>query len=266
MGITVEALTSQVQVNVPFAFLLEGYLDRFLAARLNPEISLDARSLEENPPETFARVAQTFKEAGHHLTLHAPFQDLLPGALDEAMRLATRQRLRQAFGLLPLFKPVAIVCHLGYEARHYHWDREDWLAQSTATWKELTALAAAQGALVLLENVYETEPELFLEVIRRVEAANLKVCLDVGHLLAFGGGHFHHWLATLTPVIGMLHLHDNQGDADTHLALGSGKVPIAYVLNTLAAQHLRPLITLEPHQEGSLKPSLEYLAQIWPWE
>jgi len=26
-----------------------------------------------------------------------------------------------------------------------------------------------------------------------------------------------------------------------------------------------PIITLEPHQEEDLGPSLEYLARIWPW-
>jgi sugar phosphate isomerase/epimerase len=94
----------------------------------------------------------------------------------------------------------------------------------------------------------------------------LRVCLDVGHLLAFGGGDFSGWLATLWPVIGHLHLHDNQGDEDTHLALGRGRAPVQKVLEFLAAKGRRPLITLEPHQEGSLTPSLEYLAQIWPWD
>ena len=27
----------------------------------------------------------------------------------------------------------------------------------------------------------------------------------------------------------------------------------------------RPIITLEPHREEDLWPSLEYLATVWPW-
>jgi hypothetical protein len=38
------------------------------------------------------------------------------------------------------------------------------------------------------------------------------------------------------------------------------------VLNFLKEKGVRPLITLEPHQEGSLAPSLDYLAKIWPWD
>ena len=266
MAITREDLIRQVQVNIPFAFLLRGYLPRFLELGLNPEIGLDAYSLDQFPPAAFRRAARAFQEAGRRLTLHGPFQDLLPGSLDRVVLAASRRRLRQAFRLLPVFKPEAIVCHLGFEARHYQWDRQEWLARSLATWRELAGVAAAQGVVVRLENVYETEPELFLEILVGVGAANLQVCLDVGHLMAFGGGDFPRWLEALAPAIGQLHLHDNDGRGDTHLALGSGQVPLAEVLRFLAGQGRRPLVTLEPHQEGSLEPSLEYLARIWPWD
>jgi sugar phosphate isomerase/epimerase len=88
----------------------------------------------------------------------------------------------------------------------------------------------------------------------------------VGHLQAFGGGGFDAWLHTLWPHIGQLHLHDNRGAKDAHLALGKGTVPLTYVLDFLASRDRRPLVTLEPHQEGSLEPSLAHLAKIWPWD
>lgn len=266
MGLTPELLVSRVQVNIPFPFLLNGYLNLFLEQGLNPEIGLDAGSLTQYPPAVFRRIARTFHRAGRRLTLHAPFQDILPGALDDEMLAASRRRLRLACRWLPVFRPTALVCHLGYEARHYRWDRENWLARCAATYKELAGLAAPHGVTVMLENVYETEKELFVEVIARAGAKNLKVCLDVGHLLAFGDGDFAGWLETLCPHIGHLHLHDNHGDADNHLALGAGKVPVDYVLRFLKDQGRRPSVTLEPHQEGSLMPSLRHLAQIWPWE
>ena len=265
MAVTPEDLTSLVQVNIPFPFLLDGYLEKFLQGGLNPEIGLDGDSLGRYPPGEFRRMARAFREARRRVTLHGPFQDMSPGALDDWVLQACRRRLRQAFKWLPVFKPVSIVCHLAYEARFYQWARDEWLARSAATWKEFTARAAALGVTVMLENVYETEPELFLEVISRVGAPNFKVCFDVGHLHSFGDGDFDRWLNTLGSHIGQLHLHDNNGDGDDHLALGRGTVPVKHVLNYLASHKIKPIITLEPHQEGSLGPSLEYLAQIWPW-
>jgi len=265
MGISLPDLIPQVQVNIPFGFLVEEYLERFLSEGLNPEIGLDAVSLERYPKSVFQGVARTFQKARRRITLHAPFQDLLPGALDEFIRNASRHRLHQAFRFLPVFRPESIICHPGYESRHYQHDRKEWLRSSTATWKEFTRIAADHGVQVMLENVYETDPHLFLDLLDKVKAPNLGVCLDVGHLAAFGGGDFPLWLETLGPVIGQLHLHDNHGDDDEHLALGAGDIPLTHILNYLAGLGPPPLITLEPHQEGSLQPSLEHLAQIWPW-
>jgi sugar phosphate isomerase/epimerase len=265
VGISTTALVAQVQVNIPFPFLQAGYLERFLQRGLNPEIGLDAYSLGHYAPGVFGGAARAFQKAGRRITLHGPFQDLAPGALDDGVLAASRRRLRQAFRYLSVFRPTAVVCHLGYDERRYLWDQESWLARSAATWRELAALAATYGVTVMLENVYETEPGLFLEVLSRVGAPNLKVCFDVGHLLAFSTGDFSGWLKTLAPVIGHLHLHDNHGDGDAHLALGAGRVPVPDILQTLAGQDCRPSVTLEPHQEGSLEPSLDYLATIWPW-
>jgi sugar phosphate isomerase/epimerase len=266
MAIAPEALVDRVQVNIPFSFLVDKYLPRFLEERLNPEIGLDAFSLQYYPKKVFQDTARAFKKARRRITLHAPFQDLLPGALDEWIRNASRQRLHQAFRWLPTFAPESIVCHTGYDAKLYQWDRQGWLHSSKATWKEFARLAADHGVMLMLENVYETEPELFLELLDLAGPFNLQICLDVGHLNAFGGGDFPRWLKALAPHIGQLHLHDNHGRGDEHLALGQGEIPIHSILHYLAEQGRQPIITLEPHQENSLAPSLEYLARIWPWD
>lgn len=266
MAMTPETLTARVQVNIPFPFLINGYLALFLDRGLNPEIGLDAWSLGTYRPRTFRRIARAFAQAERRLTLHGPFQDLAPGALDDMILAASRRRLRQAWRWLPVFRPAAVVCHLGYEARHYRWDQDNWLGRTAATFRELGVQAAKSRVRVTLENVYEKDPELVQAALRRIDLDNVQLCLDVGHLNAFGGGDFEGWLRILWPLIGHLHLHDNQGTLDDHQALGTGTVPLGFILNFLAEKDRQPLITLEPHQEGSLAPSLQYLAEIWPWE
>jgi sugar phosphate isomerase/epimerase len=258
-------IKARVQVNAPFGMLWDRYLPLFLAEGLNPEIGLDAACLDRFPRRDFIQVAATLHQAGRQITLHAPFQDILPGALDAIILAASRARLQQAFDLLEIFQPRSIVCHIGYEARHYHGLEERWLAHSVATWEPLAEQAARWGALLTLENVYETQPELIKELFDRLQAPNIRLCLDVGHLQAFGGGDFQVWLHELGGLVGQLHLHDNNGENDEHLALGQGVIPLAQVLGFFAARTAAPVITLEPHQENSLGPSLEYLAANWPW-
>jgi sugar phosphate isomerase/epimerase len=259
------AIKAKVQINAPFGRLWERYLPLFLEERLNPEIGLDASSLDRFSRQDFIKVADQLHQAGLNITLHGPFQDILPGALDAKILAASRARLQDAFDLLEIFQPRSIVCHIGYEARHYQELEDRWLAHSVATWEPLAEQAARHGTLVALENVYETQPELIGQLFARLQAPNIRFCLDVGHLQAFGGGNFQAWLTELGSLVGQLHLHDNHGVQDEHLALGQGIIPLPRILSFFAAHNQAPLITLEPHHENSLLPSLEFLAATWPW-
>ncbi len=258
-------MPANVHVNVPFGMLWERYLPLFLEERLNPEIGLDGPSLDRFTRQEFGQVAERLHQAGLRITLHAPFQDLLPGALDRHILAATRARLQEAFDLLDIFQPRTIVCHLGFESRHYNGMEDRWLAHSLGTWEPLAEQAAQYGTLVTLENVYETDPTLIRRLFSRLTAVNIRLCLDVGHLQAFAGGNFAVWLQELGDLVGQLHLHDNLGDQDEHLALGQGIIPLQQVLSYFAPCQPPPVVTLEPHKENSLKPSLQYLASHWPW-
>jgi hypothetical protein len=48
--------------------------------------------------------------------------------------------------------------------------------------------------------------------------------------------------------------------------MGTGSIDFAALFQRLvAACPTPPVITLEPHEEDALEPSLSYLENIWPW-
>jgi sugar phosphate isomerase/epimerase len=53
-----------------------------------------------------------------------------------------------------------------------------------------------------------------------------------------------------------LHLHDNNGEEDTHLAVVKGNADVAGLFQLLNENGLSPIITLEPHEEDTLWQSL----------
>jgi sugar phosphate isomerase/epimerase len=116
----------------------------------------------------------------------------------------------------------------------------------------------------MLENVYEHGPEELCCLFEQLAADQVGFCFDVGHQQAFGKAGMDRWLTQLGPFIGQLHLHDNHGEADDHIALGSGTIDFTGLFDWLAAHRGRPpIVTLEPHEEKELWPSLEYLARRW---
>ncbi len=243
-------------VNAPFERLCQDLLPLFLANRLQPEIGLDGDCLWQCDETDFARIADRLQAQGLGCTLHAPFTDLAPGGREERIVEISRSKLRRAFALIPIFRPASIVCHLGYEDHKHAARFDEWLQRSVATWAELISMAEGTGARVLFENTYEQDPRVHRKLLEALDAENTGFCLDVGHLLAFANTGWRQWLDELGPWLGQLHLHDNDGSSDAHLAIGRGRFDFQGLLDCLARQGHHPLITLEPHSEEDLWQSL----------
>ena len=255
-------LTRRLFINAPFERLQQDLLKVFIDNRLQPEIGLEGNCLYENNEKDFLKIARALKKAGLACTVHAPFCDLAPGASDKGILEATRNKLLRAFDLIEIFEPVAIVCHLGYEANKHSYRQDEWLANSIETWQEMLTVAELHQTTINLENTYETSPDQHLEVLSKLDSPLVRFCLDVGHVMSFAGNTWQDWLTPLAPWLGQLHLHDNLGDGDHHLAIGKGDFDFTGLFSFLRNRDHRPLITLEPHLEEGLWESLHALESM----
>lgn len=208
-----QGMLEEVQVNIPFRMLVgEGYLSRFLENGLHPEIGFDAIALDETPDRVFREVAAAFRDNGRRVTFHAPFLDLSAGSPDPAVRRLTRMRFEQTLRAVARFQPLTVVCHTGWDHRRYLELREAWLEESLGLWRWFARSLRSAGARLMLENVYEESPEELLECCAPLRDLGAGVCLDTGHLSAFGESPLERWLDVLMQDIAQLHLHDNRGN------------------------------------------------------
>ncbi|MFH1990849.1 MAG: sugar phosphate isomerase/epimerase family protein [Pseudomonadota bacterium] len=259
-------LIAKTQVNVPFSMLYETHLDRFLKNGLNPEIGLDCNALERFSLSDFRAVAVRLQQGGLAITLHAPFMDLSPGSPDPAIRALTRRRFEQVLELVPLFKPKSVVCHAAYDWKRYSHLKDQWFKNSLETWSWLGKRIQGEGGVLMLENVYERDPEDLRTLFEGLGGHVAGFCLDTGHQAVFGRVAMETWIESLGPFLGQVHLHDNCGRQDEHLALGRGQIDFKKFFEQLKRiKKEPPIITLEPHREGDFWPSIEYLATVWPW-
>ena len=263
-----KSLLSCVQVNCPFTLLKDHYLDLFLARGINPEIGVDAMALDRFDPTDFHAVARSLSERGLTVTLHAPFADLAAGSSDPAVRHLTRHRLEQTLALVPVFKPRTVVCHSGYDWKRYGFEGSAWLEHAAAIWAWFGRQVHDEGAVMMLENVYERGPEEMTGLFDALDLAGTPsgFCLDTGHQCAFSRIDLDGWIDGLGHRLGQLHLHDNTGDFDDHCPPGQGIIDFPAFLSRLdGLMPAPPVVTLEPHREEDLEPSLRYLDRLWPW-
>ena len=255
-----KAIIDKVQVNIPFGMFFDGYLALFETLGLNPEIGLDAAALDRFSKADFKKIAGIFQGNGRTVTFHGPFADMAPGSQDPAILQLTRKRFQQVVELVEVFNPLTVVCHPGYDFRRHGYYREEWLETSLETWAVLGEKISQAGSRLMLENVYETNPGQMDPFFSQLAGFNIGFCFDVGHQNAFGNVPMNEWLTTLGPYLGQLHLHDNTGVEDEHLALGQGDIVFEPLFEYLRKRAENPpVLTLEPHHSEDLEPNLAFL-------
>ncbi len=256
-----EDIIRNVQVCVPFRLLKEEHLPTVLEKRINPEIGIDGEVIDTYSKRDFSRIVSILRQEGLSITLHGPFYDLVPGGMDKKILEATRERLKEAFDLIPVFEPISIVCHTGYDRKRYGEVRDAWIETALETWSPLVNDLQGTGTTLVLENVYEKTPRMLLRLIKSLNTEKAGFCFDTGHMNAFSDTTMQHWLKDLGPFVKEVHLHDNDGTWDDHLAIGAGNIDFEPLFEYMEANRLRPVITLEPHKKEWVWKTFEALSR-----
>jgi len=251
----------KVHAHMPY-HLLPRYLPMILERRLNLEIYFNHHTLSMLDHHECRETAAKLGDAGLKLTFHAPFVDLRPGALDERIRQVSQERIRQAFDLAPIFKPLKIVCHPSFDERYYISCDDLWLENSVRFWRELIDVAKESHSVVALENVYEKEPDILRRLLEMLSCDNVCFCFDTGHYNVFARSPLKTWIDQMGRYIGHLHLHDNFGKLDEHLPVGGATFPFDELFAALKELKVKPTFTLEAHSQDHLWQSLKNVQEM----
>lgn len=244
---------------VPFNRLKQDL--EFLAPHsVHPEIRLAAEDLDSLKMKDVEKLAREIP-ASLHVTVHAPYRDLSPGAFDRRVRTATRERLEELLEVAEVLKARSVVCHLGYEPKQHHRHTDEWLQNSVETWSHLAETARNAGVRIALENVYEDTPVLHQKLLALLKDDSVGICIDVGHSHIYSKVPVRDWFNTLKDHIIELHLHDNDGSEDQHLPLGKGKIDFAKILKEDLPLLAKPMLTLELVDRDALPDSLSQIKQ-----
>lgn len=242
--------------HVPYPRLSE-HLAHLVSNRIHPEIFFSAESLDQLVWEELSAQARLLESAGLKTTIHAPFLDLNPGALDPCIRDVTRRRFQQVFQAAELLKPRVIVFHPGYDDLRYGSSRMEWLKNSFDFWQEFVPVAREAGCIIGLENIFEKDPSTIRMLIEAIDAPCFRHCFDVGHWNMFTKVPMEAWFAELGPMIAEAHIHDNHGQADEHLPPGEGSIDFGQLFRLLKQYAPEAVCTIEAHSMERLERALK---------
>jgi len=253
----------QLHAHLPWPRRAE-FLQRILDLGLAPEIAFKGPDLDGLASAELAGWSRRIARTGRRPTVHAPFFDLSPGAMEPMVREITLQRLTQALQAAARLGAHLMVVHPGYDRWRYPKLAALWTEQAAATFTPLLKAAEPLDCRLALENIYEDTPATLTALVGRLDSPWLGHCFDIGHWRLFGSTGQTEWLAAIAPRLLHLHLHDNRGQNDDHLPVGEGIIDYAPLMNLLNETAPPPSITLEAHNPEELQRSLANLGNLLP--
>ncbi len=244
-------MPDRLHVHLPFRDL-ERFLPFILEHRLQPEVAFVATDFSPSMAASLQQLAASLNHAGLSATVHAPFMDLNPGAVDPLVSQATLFRCQQTLDAAAILGAKLVVFHPGYDRWRYSGNSGLWIDQSKNFWPRLLKCAEQLKIRLALENIFEENPETLITLVNEIDSDWLGHCFDTGHWNLFGQVSLTDWLSALGSRLFHLHLHDNFGDRDAHLPIGEGKIDFPLLFDWLARHHINATMTLEAHSQDHL--------------
>lgn len=193
----------------------------------------------------FLQSAEPLQSYSLRYSIHAPSRSVNIASTLEPIRKASVEVIGDSFAIAAEVG-AGVVIHPGYFA--WEADIERARRQFHRSIADLSAMAEELSVRYYVENMaweyflFRTPDELPLP-----EGAGF--ALDVGHAQIMGC-----LPAFLKERIGHVHLHDNDGRSDDHLAVGAGTVDFAAVMAAVGASGIDPVIEV-----GSIEGAIESL-------
>lgn len=195
-------------------------------------------------------------------SLHAPYIDINLGSMNQTIRKASEKTMLKSIAFAADINAEMVVSHVGRLSRDYP---EKMISQSLKNTirclRKLTKASKNHGIVFTIENDHRSNDQIlagYPEQLRLlIQKAECKFTLDVGHANTLT--RIETFIDTLAEHIVNVHLHDNNGEQDTHLSLGKGNINFSAVLANLGKIEYKGPLTVEVHSFSGLKESVTLL-------
>ncbi|MNB79116.1 endonuclease IV [compost metagenome] len=208
-------------------------------------------------------------------SLHAPINECNPAAKGELETALSEAVLLDTLRLADRLGCSYVVLHPGasdssdtHEGSGFGRECDEALIRVAEFLARILELTADSRTVIALENVppypglFGVEPDFLLDIIREVGSSRIGIVFDAGHAHMTGNGQCLIKLQQAIPRMVALHLSDNRGEADEHLGLGGGTVPLEAMIAQLSASGYAGEWVLELRKAEDLESSAARLASL----
>lgn len=208
--------------------------------------------LDDNNEELIRKFQEKLKDFNGTVSLHGSSFDLCPGSTDKKILEITKYRYLQSIEIAESLGASYVVFHSQLnplltveKIRHMK------INNQIEFWNDLLEELQDKNITILLENEYDHNYEELLYMIESINSEKVKVCLDIGHALAYSKLNLKDWISGLDSHIKYIHLHWNDRENDSHDMPSNEQLEL--LRKILIANNINPIITLEYRAENIVK-------------
>lgn len=195
-------------------------------------------------------------------TVHSPILDLNIASLNSTMSKCSINDVKKSIDLANTLDSEIVIVHPGiipflsrkFEKEVYHKSKE--------SIKEIGNYANDLGVIATIENMPNIDGFIYKDIVKLDElltSLEMSMTLDIGH--ACTAGFLEN--QTYFDSIKHIHLSDNFGSDDTHLALGEGSINFKAMIELFERKKYEGIYMIEVNDKNSVEKSLEYLKNLF---
>lgn len=209
----------------------------------------------------YEKVVQTLETTNLKTTVHAPYGDLNPAAINEPIWRETVTQLTECIRLASNITD-RVTMHPGYLSCTGRLVPEKVWELQKETMREVGKAATEHGVLICLENMPDIPdflcryPEEILGIIEGIEGVSMTI--DFGHAHTLGKVND---FAKVLRDASHIHIHDNHGRSDEHLPIGEGTID----WDTLSEEIIREYRGVVVVEGRSIPEAKRSLQQVRGW-
>lgn len=215
------------------------------------------------------RIIQQYQASGRDCsqdTLHGAFLDICINSQDPGIFAVSDLRVHQSMEIAQRMGLKAVIFHTNYivnfRLKSYV---NTWLDLNEAYWRKI--LEEFPEQMIYMENMFDDAPVMLTRLAERMsDEPRFAVCLDIAHAM-ISGTALENWFTSLKPYVSHLHINDNDGIEDLHLAVGSGILDWKRFSQWGRDLVNKPSILIEVRGYSDLQRSVRYMKEkrIYPF-
>jgi sugar phosphate isomerase/epimerase len=136
-----------------------------------------------------------------------------------------------------------------------------WITESLKSWQAI--VERESDMRISLCNTFEYEPTNLIEIVETLNHPHLGLAFDVGHCLVWGKMDVIAWYRQVRDRCRVLYVHSNDGQADTHRSIRTGKLAELELLQRLRAElRADSIVILKYFENADIQADVEYAEGI----